>query len=79
MKTELEVSDAGILRESLKAWEVSGWFRYEKYGPPFICQIQNVGRGLLIELDETPIGAFVELEGPAEAIDRTATELGFQK
>ena len=36
-------------------------------------------RGLLIELDETPIGAFVELEGPAEAIDRAATELGFGK
>jgi hypothetical protein len=33
----------------------------------------------LIELDETPIGTFVELEGPAEAIDRAAQELGFSK
>jgi adenylate cyclase, class 2 len=30
-------------------------------------------------LDETPIGTFVELEGPAEAIDRAATELGSSK
>jgi adenylate cyclase class IV len=33
--------------------------------------------GLLIELDETPIGAFLELEGPAKAIDQAATLLGF--
>jgi hypothetical protein len=34
---------------------------------------------LLIELDETPIGTFVELEGPAKAIDRAARALGFSK
>jgi adenylate cyclase class 2 len=34
-------------------------------------------RGLLIELDETPIGVFLELEGPANAIDRVAKALGF--
>ena len=31
----------------------------------------------MIELDETPIGTFVELEGPGPAIDRAASELGF--
>jgi len=36
-------------------------------------------KGLLIELDETPIGAFLELEGPASAIDRAAKALGFEK
>jgi adenylate cyclase class 2 len=30
-------------------------------------------------MDETPIGTYVELEGPAEAIDRAAIELGFSK
>lgn len=33
----------------------------------------------MIEVDETPIGAFVELEGPSAAIDRAAQELGFDK
>ena len=28
-------------------------------------------------LDETPIGVFLELEGPAKWIDSTAKELGF--
>jgi adenylate cyclase class 2 len=30
-------------------------------------------------LDETPIGVFLELEGPAEWIDRVAEELGFDE
>src|SRR6266481_6103935 len=34
-------------------------------------------KGLLIEVDETPIGTFVELEGDAAAIDRAAKELGY--
>jgi adenylate cyclase class 2 len=31
----------------------------------------------LVTLDETPIGAFLELEGPSYWIDQTATQLGF--
>ena len=30
-------------------------------------------------LDETPIGVFMELEGPARWIDRTAKQLGFSR
>jgi len=79
-ETELEVSDAGNLTRIFEGLGMSGWFRYEKYRSTF--QMPNSkawARGLLIELDETPIGAFVELEGPAEAIDRAAMELGFSK
>jgi hypothetical protein len=32
---------------------------------------------LLIEVDEVPIGTFVELEGTGDAIDRAAKELGY--
>jgi hypothetical protein len=40
---------------------------------------QPWARGLLLELDKTPIGIFLELEGPATAIDRAAHSLGFAK
>ncbi len=30
-------------------------------------------------LDETPVGVFLELEGPPEWIDRTAGTLGFSE
>ncbi len=48
-------------------------FRYEKYRTEF----QRPGERGRLMLDETPIGVFLELEGPARWIDRTARVLGF--
>ena len=77
---ELTIGDAGTLSTIFEGLGMSGWFRYEKYRTTFqLPASQKWARGLLIELDETPIGTFVELEGPAEAIDRAAAELGFSK
>jgi adenylate cyclase class 2 len=47
-------------------------FRYEKYRT--LYQLAN----LHIALDETPVGTFLELEGPPGAIDKTARALGFR-
>jgi adenylate cyclase, class 2 len=77
---ELEVSEAGPLTKIFEGLGMSGWFRYEKYRTTFRLPSSSAwAQELLIELDETPIGTFVELEGPAEAIDRAARELGFSK
>jgi adenylate cyclase class 2 len=46
-------------------------FRYEKYRSTFRLP------GLHLDLDETPIGVFLELEGSPSAIDRTARALGY--
>jgi adenylate cyclase class 2 len=48
-------------------------FRYEKYRTEFR---DGEGEGSLV-FDETPIGFYLELEGPAEWIDKTASKLGF--
>ncbi len=50
-------------------------FRYEKYRTEF----SKAGEAGSIVLDETPIGDYLELEGPGEWIDRTAESLGFSK
>jgi len=77
---ELQVSEAAALAKIFEGLGMSGWFRYEKYRTTFQLPASKAwARGLLIELDETPIGTFVELEGPVEAIDRAAHELGFSK
>ena len=77
---ELEVADAGILARIFEGLGMKGWFRYEKYRTTFrLPDSKAWAKGLLIELDATPIGTFVELEGPAAAIDRAAEELGFSK
>jgi adenylate cyclase class 2 len=75
---EVEVTDAANLTKIFEGLGMRGWFRYEKYRTTFqLPATARWAKGLLIELDETPIGAFVELEGSAEAIDRGAKELGF--
>ncbi len=50
-------------------------FRYEKYRTELVDgQRPDAGT---VTLDETPIGHFLELEGPGEWIDSTAQRLGF--
>ncbi|MGB8474239.1 MAG: class IV adenylate cyclase [Candidatus Acidiferrum sp.] len=77
---EVEIADAGILGRIFEGLGMSGWFRYEKYRTTFRLPARSGwAAGLLIELDETPIGTFVELEGPPSAIDRAAHELGYAR
>ena len=49
-------------------------FRYEKIRTTYALPKE---RGLKIELDETPIGIYLELEGPVPAIHRAASLLGY--
>jgi adenylate cyclase class 2 len=77
---EMEVADATVLATIFEGLGMRGWFRYEKYRTTFrLPGSASWAKGLLIELDETPIGTFVELEGPAAAIDRAAHELGYSR
>jgi adenylate cyclase class 2 len=48
-------------------------FRYEKYRTEYSSKD---GAGV-VTVDETPIGNFLEIEGPPEWIDTTAERLGF--
>ncbi len=50
-------------------------FRYEKYRTEF----ERSGEHGTATLDETPIGVYMELEGPARWIDRTAKSMGFSR
>ena len=77
-ETELVLTDAPALQKIFEGLGLRGWFRYEKFRTTYRLPARHKwATGLLIELDETPIGTFVELEGPGPAIDRAASELGF--
>ena len=79
-ETEAEVLDAGPLSKIFEGLGMRGWFSYEKYRTTWkLAAAQRWAKDLLIELDETPAGIFVELEGPPEAIDRAATALGYTR
>jgi adenylate cyclase, class 2 len=59
------------LREQLHALGFRPRFRYEKYRTSYRLP------GVHIELDETPVGTYLELEGTPQAIESSARKLGF--
>jgi len=70
VETELEVSDGKKMDAILLTLGFKPSFRYEKYRAEWSDEQGHV------VLDETPIGNFGEIEGPARWIDRTAKLLG---
>jgi adenylate cyclase, class 2 len=70
IETETEVSDGAALAEVFASLGLTPAFRYEKWRTEW-----SHGEGHCV-IDETPIGVFAELEGPAEWIDRMADHLG---
>lgn len=73
-RTEIEttVSDYEAAFAILTRLGYTPWWRYEKYRESF--RIDEV----TIALDHTPIGDFVEIEGPPDAIRPVAERLGFE-
>jgi adenylate cyclase, class 2 len=77
---EFQIGDVAKLAEILEGLGMRPSFHYEKYRTTFeLPESMPWAKGLKMELDETPIGTFMELEGPPHAIDRAAKELGFSK
>ena len=75
---EVGVGDSDGMRAVLEALGLRGWFRYEKYRTTFrLPESLRWAAGLHIVLDETPIGDFIELEGPPAAIDQAARLMGY--
>jgi adenylate cyclase class 2 len=66
MENETEVADGAVLEEIFLSLGLVAAFRYEKWRAEW-----TDGEGHCV-IDETPIGNYAELEGPAEWIDRSA-------
>lgn len=75
---ELLLTDGASLQKIFEGLGLKGWFRYEKFRTSYRLPSRfSWAKGLVIDFDETPIGTFVELEGPGSAIDQAAHELGY--
>jgi len=70
---ETDVADGVALAEILFGLGFHPGFRYEKYRTTFAAE----GEPGIVTLDETPIGLFLELEGPEDWIDHAAARLGY--
>ena len=73
VQTETKIADGDKLAKILQALGYVPSFRYEKFRAEW-----GDGQGHVV-LDETPIGFFGEIEGPARWIDRTARSLGIDR
>ena len=72
---ELRLSDAESFGLVMQRLGMRPAFRYEKYRTEYA----GPAPAGVATLDETPIGAFLELEGAPGWIDATARTLGFQE
>lgn len=72
LERELPISHPTAWPKMLRWLGLRPTFRYEKYRSTF-----RLG-SLHLDLDETPVGVFLELEGAPQAIDRAARALGYE-
>jgi adenylate cyclase class 2 len=71
LEREMILATHSNFRRQLEALGFRPRFRYEKYRTTYLLP------DLHIELDETPVGTYLELEGSPQAIERGALRLGF--
>ncbi|HEY1207533.1 MAG: class IV adenylate cyclase [Bryobacteraceae bacterium] len=79
IRKEIEFELRGGSEACAEVFEALGYrpvFLYEKYRTEYVLKPASAGRAML---DETPVGVFLELEGPPQWIDRTARRLGFRE
>ena len=72
LREELEtmVADGPLLIHILEELGFHVWFRYEKYREEFVLD------DVVVAVDETPVGVFVEIEGGNQGIEEMAVALG---
>lgn len=72
LREEIEtvVGDGSILLRVLEEVGLHVWFRYEKYREEFAHE------DVIVAIDETPVGVFVEIEGGEQGIAAMAEALG---
>jgi adenylate cyclase class 2 len=72
VREELEtvVGDGAVLQRVLEELGLHVWFRYEKYREEFALE------DVVLAIDETPVGVFVEIEGSEASIEAAAAALG---
>jgi adenylate cyclase class 2 len=73
LELETTVGDFEAMDEILRRLGYRAYMRYEKYRTTYtMSDIEDTE----IVLDEMPYGLFIEVEGPAESIDRALEKLG---
>lgn len=76
---ETEVRDPAVLAVILARLGLEVMFRYEKFRTLYRLEVSRSRHAVLVSVDETPIGNYLEIEGREADIRRVATALGFEE
>jgi len=76
---ETEVADGVAFREILKRLGLLPSFRYQKYRSVFAEKKAVKSKKITVSIDETPIGSYLEIEGPRKTIREIAACLGYNQ
>lgn len=67
---ETVVQDGDLVLRLLSELGFAVWFRYEKYREEFACG------DVIVAIDETPVGTFMEIEGTDDGVATVARAVG---
>ncbi|MBI4886497.1 MAG: class IV adenylate cyclase [Acidobacteria bacterium] len=67
---ETVIGDGDVMRRVFEELGLRVWFRYEKYREEFAAE------DVIVALDETPLGTYVEIEGSEDGIHAMTQALG---
>jgi len=76
---EYPVDDGEKMREVFAVLGMREAFCYQKFRTSYAARRVGRSKGGVLDFDETPIGTFVELEGPERWIDEVARRLGYRR
>lgn len=72
---ESKISNPDAITALLQEMQLNVFFIYEKYREVF----KGIDLPIIITLDHTPVGNYIEIEAAPGLIDQTAVKLGFTK
>ena len=70
LRSKVDANDGEVLLKIFEELGLHIWFRYEKYREEFSHD------DVIVAIDETPVGIFVEIEGCERGIENAAAALG---
>jgi adenylate cyclase, class 2 len=76
---ESPVARGERVREVFEMLGLKETFCYQKFRTSYAPRQSGRSRSGVLDFDETPIGTFVELEGPRRWIDEVARRLGYRR
>ena len=72
---EVGVDDVPAISRILESLGLKSSFQYSKFRQTYTLQVKD--QKVLMCIDETPVGVFVELEGPEEVLEQAAGLFGW--